>query len=354
MSMDSREVRPWHVPVEQCRCGTVAPLCARWARAMVSSVLAVLFLSFETPVSSETHRFVPTTGVPTFAVREPVLHIRPGDIVETESLWGGYYEREGGAWPGEVGPFYIEGATPEDTLVVKIRRLRPNRDTAVSTHTPGFISAIAADRYTRMLNDPIPARRYVWRLEQNGTVGVLDLPASRTRIEVPLKPMLGRVAVAPAGEEAFGGLWPGDFGGNMDAADVREGATVYLPVFHDGAYFYFGDGHALQGDGEICGSGLETSMEVTFQFDLIKGQRIRWPRIEDDDHIMVVGSVRPLTDALRIAAVEMVEWLEQDYGFDRWDAYQVLSQLTEIRVANMVDPNYSVVVKFPKRHLPRR
>ena len=105
--------------------------------------------------------------------------------------------------------------------------------------------------------------------------------------------MLGRVATAPEGDEEFGGLWPGRFGGNMDASDVREGTTVYLPVFHRGALFYFGDGHALQGDGEVCGSGLETSMEVTFRFDLIKGQRIQWPRLEDADHIMVTAAPGP-------------------------------------------------------------
>ena len=95
--------------------------------------------------------------------------------------------------------------------------------------------------------------------------------------------MLGRVAVAPAGEESWRGLWPGNFGGNMDASDVREGATVYLPVFHDGALFYFGDAHALQGDGEIVGSGLETTMDVSLKFDVIKGRKIAWPRIEDAD-----------------------------------------------------------------------
>jgi len=204
-----------------------------------------------------------------------------------------------------------------------------------------------------MLNPPIPARRYVWRLEKNGTVGVLDLPESKKRLEVPLSPMLGRVAVAPEGEQAWAGLWPGNFGGNMDVSDVAEGATLYLPIFHDGAYFYFGDGHALQGDGELCGSGLETTMEVIFQFDVIKGRKLAWPRIETSEFIMTIGSVRPLSDALRIAAVEMVEWLEADYKFDKWEAYQTVSQLTQIRVANMVDPNYAVVVKMPKRYLPR-
>jgi len=297
--------------------------------------------------------FTPKEGVPTYAVREPVLRIRPGTIVDTKTFSkpGDYYE--GGAWPGEVGPFHIEGAEAGDTLVVKILKLTPNRDTAVSRYNPGGISGVAGDNRTRMLNDPLPARPFTWRLDRQRMVGILDLPNSASkRIEVPLKPMLGRVAVAPAGQEAFGGLWPGDFGGNLDASDIREGVTVYLPVFHPGAQFYFGDGHALQGDGEIVGSGLETTMDVTFQFDLIKGKRIRWPRAEDDTHIMVLGSIRPLVDAMRIAYVELIEWLVAEYGFDKMEAFQVVSQVGEVRVANIVDPNYTVVAKFPKKLLP--
>jgi acetamidase/formamidase len=140
----------------------------------------------------------------------------------------------------------------------------------------------------------------------------------------------------------------------MDASDIGEGATVYLPIFHDGALFYFGDAHALQGDGEIVGSGLETTMDVTFQFELIKGRRIRWPRLEDATHIMVAGSIRPLVDAFRIAQVELIEWLVDEYGFDKLDAYQVVSQAGVTRVANVVDPNYTVVAKFPKSALPPR
>ncbi len=329
-----------------------------YTRSSFSFILAVCVAMLpgalaQAPSPGKTHKFKQEKGVQTFAVRPPVLTIKPGDVVESESIYGGYYEKPGGAWPGEVGPFYIEGATPNDTLVVKIVRLRTNRDHAVSTHSPGFISAVASDRSTRMLNDPIPARRYVWKLV-DGTRGVLELPASKKTIEVPLQPMLGRVAVAPAGEEAFGGMWPGNFGGNMDVSDVREGATVYLPIFHDGAYFYFGDGHALQGDGEICGSGLETTMDVTFEFQLIKGKKIAWPRIENDEYIMTVGSVRPLGDALRIASVEMIEWVAADYGFDKWDAYQFVSQTAEMRVGNMVDPNHSVVVKMRKSLLPAK
>ncbi len=319
---------------------------------LAAAAALILVLAAPAATRAETKKFKPTKGAMTFAVREPVLRVKPGDVVETESLYGGYYSEPGGKWPGEVGPFYVEGAAPGDTLVVKVLRLKPNRDHAVSTHTPGGISAVASDRYTRMINDPIPQRRYVWRIEKDGTVGVLDLPNSKKRVEVPLRPMLGRVAVAPDGEEAWGGLWPGNFGGNMDVSDVGQGATVYLPVFHEGAYFYFGDVHALQGDGEICGSGLETTAEVTFQFELLKGKKIAWPRIENDEYIMTVGRVRPLSDALRIASVEMIDWLAADYGFDKWDAYQFASQVAVIRVGNMVDPNYSVVMKIPKKLIP--
>ena len=251
-----------------------------------------------------------------------------------------------------MGPIAIAGAEPGDTLVVEILKVRPNRDTAVSTQG-GTFGALVPDEGTAFLNETFGRGRYVWRLDRQRGTGTLELPGSALKtITVPLRPMLGRVATAPEGAEAFGGLWPGPFGGNMDAADVREGATVYLPVFHPGALFYFGDGHALQGDGEVCGSGLETSMEVAFRFGLRKGKTIAWPRFEDAEHIMVAGSARPLSDALRIAFVELIAWLVDEHGFAKADAYQVVSQLAVVRVAQMVDPLYTVVAKFPKRYLP--
>ena len=303
-------------------------------------------------IAQKTHTLRPTVGYATYAVRPAVLTVKPGDSLESESLWGDWYERAGAPWPGEVGPIAIEGAEPGDTLVVHVLKVKPNRDTAVSTQG-GTFGALVPDSGTAFLNDRFPSGRYIWRLDREKNTGTVDLPGSAMKqITVPLNPMLGRVATAPAGEEQFGGLWPGRFGGNMDAADVREGTTVYLPVNHKGALFYFGDGHALQGDGEICGSGLETSMEVAFRFELIKGQRIGWPRFEDADHIMVAGSARPLSDAMRISFVELINWLVADYGFDKADAYQLVSQVGSARVAQMVDPTYTVVAKFPKKFLP--
>lgn len=320
----------------------------RWFYALYSFLLAAA------PGLAETVRFKPTAGYQSYGVREPVLRIRPGDALESETLMGGFYTEAGGAWPGEVGPILIEGATPNDTLVVRIRRLRPNRDLAISPIFPNF-GGLHADDHTPMLNPPIPEQRFLWRIDRQAGTGTLELPNSRLgRVTVPLSPMLGRVAVAPADDERPAGLAPGNFGGNMDTADAREGNTLYLPIFHPGAYFYFGDAHALQGDGEICGTGLETTMEVTFEFDLIKGKAIRWPRFEDADFLMVAGSARPLIDAFRIAHVELIHWLIDEYGFDLWEAYQLLSQVGVVRVANVVDTNYTVMAKFPKRYLPRR
>ncbi len=304
--------------------------------------------------AQDTVRFTPTVGYSTFAVREPVLRIRPGTVLVSSTNFGAYYTEEGGAFPGEVGPIYVEGATTNDMLVVRVHSVRPNHHLAASRLYPDF-GGLSMDQGNRLVNEPIEPRRYVWRLDRERMTGTTTLEGSRLReIEVDLQPMLGRVAVAPRGEQSFTGLWPGDFGGNMDAPEVREGTTVYLPIFHDGAYFYFGDGHARQGHGEVSGTGLETSMDVVLEIDVIKGKAIDWPRLEDDEYIMVAGSARPLIDAFRVAHVELIEWLEQEYGFDRLDAYLLLGQLAVSTVANVVDPQYTVVAKFPKKYLPRR
>jgi acetamidase/formamidase len=321
------------------------------ARSTLAALGVSLILGSPLP-AQDTVRFEPTVQQPTFAKREPVLTVRPGTVLISRTHFDAYYTEEGGAFPGEVGPIYVEGATTNDVLVVRVAKLVLNHDVAASRHYATF-GGLATDNRVRLLNDPIPERRYVWRLDRERMTATTRLyDSAMDEIEIELAPMLGRVAVAPRGEEAFGGLWPGDFGGNMDAPEIREGTTVYLPIFHDGAYLYFGDIHAKQGEGEISGTGLETSADVVLEIDVIKNKTIDWPRLEDDDYIMVAGSARPLIDAFRLAHVELVEWLEE-YGFSRWDAYQVLSQLAESTVANIVDPAYTVVAKFPKRYLPQ-
>ncbi len=317
------------------------------------AITALLVISGGPLRAQDTVRFEPKIAQPTFAVREPVLRVKPKTVLISRTNFGPYYTEKGGAFPGEVGPIYIEGATTNDILVVKIHKVRPNHDIAAAQIYSDF-GGLATESRVRMLNDPIKPRRYIWRLDRERNTATTDLPDSRMKkIEIDLQPMLGRVAVAPRGAEAFSGIWPGNFGGNMDAPEIREGATVYLPIFHDGAYFYFGDGHARQGHGEVAGTGLETSMDVVLEIDLIKGKTIDWPRVENKDYIMVVGSARPLMDAFRLAHVELIEWLADDYGFGKLDAYALLGQVGESSIANVVDPLYSVVAKFPKRFLPK-
>ena len=318
------------------------------------TVLSIVLMAFASAaLPSEVRKFKPVQGYQTYAVREPVLRINPGDTLETNTLYSDFFTEKDGPWPGEVGPVYVNGATTEDTLVIKILKIRPNIATGRSGTSTDY-GSLTATGSTPMLHDPVPDRTYIWRIDGKKMTATLDLPGSRMkRIEVKLKPMLGRLATAPPGDQAIPGGVPSNFGGNMDASDVCEGTTVYLPVFHEGAYLYYGDVHALQGDGEIIGAGIETSADVTLEIGLLQGKKIAWPRLEDREFIMVAGSIRPLIDAFRIAHVEMVKWLETDYGFDRWEALEVFSQVGSARVANVVDPNFTVVAKFPKRYLPR-
>jgi acetamidase/formamidase len=196
---------------------------------------------------------------------------------------------------------------------------------------PNF-GALTGETYTAMLNKPLPEKTYIWKLNLEKNVGTLDLPNSKIgKVEIPLHPFLGTVGVAPNFGEAVISLTPAEHGGNMDCVETKEGTTLYFPVFVEGGLFMLGDGHAAQ---------------------VIKGKSINWPRFEDDEHIMVAGSTRPVIDAFRSAQVELINWLVEDYGFDRWDALQLVSQVGVTRIGNVVDPKYTVVAKFPKRYLP--
>ena len=195
----------------------------------MSRLAAIAILLLPRLGAAETHHLKPTVGHETFAVRPPILTVRPGDELESETLWGEWYERAGGKWPGEVGPIAIAGAEAGDTLVVEVLKVRPNRDTAISTQG-GRFGALVPDRRTAMLNDPFPRSRYVWRLDAERRNATVDLPGSASRTAtVPLRPMIGRIAVAPEGQEAFDGLWPGPFGGNMVPPTSVKGRRCTFP-----------------------------------------------------------------------------------------------------------------------------
>jgi acetamidase/formamidase len=138
----------------------------------------------------------------------------------------------------------------------------------------------------------------------------------------------------------------------MDSPEIRAGTTCYFGVNVEGALFSLGDGHYRQGEGETCGVAVEGAMDTVLIVDLIKDRRTPWPRLEDDTHIMSTGSARPLEDAFRIAHGDLVMWLVEECDLDKFDAYQLVTQISKSPVANVCDPNYTFVAKAPKRFLP--
>ena len=247
----------------------------------------------------------------------------------------------------QTGPIFVEGAEPGDTLTVRIESIEPTRNFAVSVLIPYF-GGLTSTNFTRTLQEPLPERVWIWDLAD----GEKNLVNEELGVTLPWEPFLGTLAVAPD-LEAITALAPGPFGGNMDVPDVKPGNTVYLPVWNSGALVYTGDCHARQGQGELCGVAMEITSNVTVVFEVIKDAAIEWPRIESDEAIMVVGSARPMEDAARIANTELILWLEHEYGYDRWDAYQLLTQAGGLYVGNMVDTTYSLVASIAKKHLGR-
>ena len=251
----------------------------------------------------------------------------------------------------QTGPFYVEGAKPGDTLAIHIVDLEPARDFGASAAIP-FFGGLTSTGATAMLQEALPDTTWIYHLDRARNTVTFDGRFSDFSVDLPVEPMLGTVGVAPAAGEVRTSLVPERFGGNMDSPEVKAGTTVYLGVNVDGALFSLGDGHYRQGEGEACGTAVEGAMNSTIIVDLIKGHAPAWPRFESDSHWMTVGSTRPLEDSWRVGNVEMVHWLEELFGLHTMDAYQLLSQTSIVPIANVVDANYSVVVKVPKALLP--
>jgi acetamidase/formamidase len=251
----------------------------------------------------------------------------------------------------QTGPFAVRGAEPGDTLVLHLVDLTPARDWGASTLVPFFGGLTATDR-TALLNPALEERTWIYEVDRARSTVTFVAGRSDLTLDLPLAPMLGTVGVAPANREVRSSLTPDAFGGNMDTPEMRAGTTCYLPVNEPGAIFSVGDGHYRQGEGESCGTAVEGAMDVTLIVDLVKGSAPLWPRLENDDEILVVGSSRPLEDAWRISQVEMIAWLGELLGLDRLDAYQLLTQVALAPLANVVDTNYSAVTKVSKALVP--
>jgi amidase len=296
-----------------------------------------------------THRFTPTVFHPTLGPHEPVLHVKSGDTIVTTTLDAHGYDhanvKRGPDTNPMTGPFFIEGAKPGDTLAVNIKRITMNREMGWTRQ--GLAWNVVDPAQVREM----PTREKIfWRIA-DGRI-VLEKPTDALKHwSIAVDPMIGCFGVAPAGGEIISTATSGRFGGNMDYRLFRAGTTAYFPVSVEGALFCLGDAHAAQGDGEIAGTGIETSAEIEFTVTVLK-KSISWPRGESADAIFTVGNARPLEQALQHATTEMLAWLEQDYGLDKVSASHLLGMAVRYDIANVFNPAFSVACRIEKSWLP--
>jgi acetamidase/formamidase len=335
-------------------------------RILMTMVMAALVLAPVAVADEPVVRYIPEHDqlCYTYGGCEARLRVKPGSVIETwtEDCFDGSVKAAGDkptrtmapnhANP-QTGPFYIEGAEPGDTLAVTILKLQPARDHGISAAFPGA-GILSTTHRTALLHDLLPEKVWFYPInEQRGTV-TFKAHDGGHEVEIPMRPFLGCIGVAPAGNEVRSSIVPGEFGGNLDTPELAVGTTLYLGVNVPGALLSVGDGHLVQGGGEIIGTAVEAALHVSIKVELIKGRYTPWPLAESSTHIMAIGSTRPLEDAYRVALKEMVLWLERDYGMERMDALQLLSQAGEAGISQVVDPVYTVVAKINKAYLPAR
>jgi amidase len=286
---------------------------------------------------------------------QPVLHVKPGDrvVVDTRDAFEGKIREETDK-PSQVlqvpflnpqnGPIMIEGAEKGDVVAVYIEKMAPR---GIDPHgfccmIPNF-GALTGTDYTALLNEPLPEIVRKIKIDEENVYW-------SKRNTLPYKPHIGTLSLSPE-IDSINSLTPDSHGGNMDVPDMGPGSITYLPVRSPGGRLFIGDAHACQGDGEVCGTAVEYQSTTTVRVDLIKQWKIDWPRLENEDALMSIGSARPLEDATRIAYRELVLWMAADYGFDKWDAYMMLSQVGKVRLGNFVDPKYTVGAMVAKHYL---
>jgi acetamidase/formamidase len=298
----------------------------------------------------------------TFGGREAIASIKPGTTVTLRTLdcFGGKV-RGVDDLPSQVcefpylnpvtGPLYVEGAQPGDTLAVHVVSLTPASPVGISSTFPHF-GALTSTGYTRTLQAPLEERVWLYDIDLAAQTVRYQARRSDFTVDLPLAPMLGTVGVAPAAGEVRQTIVPDVHGGNLDTPLLGPGATLYLGVNVPGALLALGDGHARQGDGEVCGVAVEVAMDVTIVVDVISGVPTGTPRVETDTQLVSLGAARPLEDAFRISQEDLVRHVAQLTGLDLLDAYQLVSQTTSARAGNVVDPQYVMSAGIDKKYLP--
>jgi amidase len=300
-----------------------------------------------------THHFMPTTWHHVLATLPPALTVESGDTVVTETIDANGWDKHGNkAWTAGNpmnGPIAVAGAEPGDSLRAEILAMTPIR-------SHGFTRAALAEN---VVNPPFvphlpPRVRANWLIDRNAQTAQLENPPKGLEgFVIPLAPMIGCFGVAPSGGQAISTATSGPNGGNMDYRRFGPGTSVRFPVSAPGALFFVGDCHAVQGDGEIVGTGIETAYEVTLRLTIDK-RGVNWPRGETERDIFTVGNARPLEEALQLATTEMVVWLHEEHDLDVLAASHLLGQAVRYDIGNVYDPAFTVACRLNKKWLPNR
>ncbi|KAI0350746.1 Formamidase [Trametes cingulata] len=257
------------------------------------------------------------------------------------------------------GPVFVEGATPGDTLQVDVLDVRTAK-WGWSALIPGF--GLLADEY------PNPVVK-IWALHinetddgENGEYGYAWFDEEKG-IRIPLRPFAGEMGVAPGKPGAPSTIPPYATGGNVDTRHLSKGTTLYLPVEVEGALFSIGDGHAAQGDGEVCGTAIETPMNVTVRLTVLKDKSyVKTPHFvahsphgRDEEFYCTTGVDSDIREATRSAVRHMIEFLHAEKGLKREDAYILCSVAGDLRMHEVVDmPNYVIGMMMPKSIFTKR
>ena len=324
---------------------------------------------------AETHQIFPEHHSRVFsATKTPILRIKSGDTVVTRTWDSGGQDYKGVrhiqhpyVYPESgnplMGPFYIEGAEYGDALEVQLDKVRLNRNWGYTSYrlNPGALNSgenLYPNVYQMGALRPQRADLIPWDLDLERGMArprLLQGAGSGYKFEIPVRPMLGCIGVAPPGEEVWTSGPAFTHGGNMDYSDVVEGARVFFPVYHSGAYFYIGDGHAVQGDGEGLGSGVETSLDVQFTVRVHKGRRLSIPRLINDEYIVSIGSQPEFQSSmdvgLRMANSDMIRWLTSEYGLTHPEAHLLMGTVVQHKIATYFG---TIATLMPRKHLPKR
>lgn len=312
----------------------------------------MLLCQYEWIFAQQSIRFTPQHYSNVFSARPvPVLRIKQGDTVITSSVDAVGLDKNGArvAQRGNplTGPFYIEGAEVGDVVAVTLHKVSLSRNYATTLNAliPKVLPKAVAKHTWRS------ARLVKWQLDVEKLTGSPADTILRLRnVTIPLHPFLGCVGVAPEGDGETGTGASGPYGGNLDFCYNTTGATVYLPVFHSGALLYLGDGHAAQGDGELNGDALETSMDFSFSVKVLKRDTfpLQVPMVENADYLTFFGIESSLDKSLKVATESLLVWLQQRYSLTLMEASQVIGPVIEYRIPKVAATKVEVAALIPK------